>query len=62
MGDKIDKSHSQALSSGGYHYLPAKAHHYAFTKAATILQVSGEGAFDINYLNPADNPAKSAKK
>jgi quercetin dioxygenase-like cupin family protein len=62
MGDKIDKSHSHALSSGGYHYLPAKAHHYAFTKAASILQASGEGPFDINYLNPADNPAKSAKK
>jgi hypothetical protein len=62
MGDKLDKSHAHALSSGGYHYLPAKAHHYAFTKVATILQVSGEGPFDINYLNPADNPEKRAKK
>ncbi|HXM80677.1 MAG TPA: cupin domain-containing protein [Burkholderiales bacterium] len=61
-GDKMDKSHAHALSSGGYHYLPAKAHHYAFTKAATIVQVSGEGPFDIVYLNPADNPEKAAKK
>ena len=62
MGDKVDKSHSHALGSGGYHYLPAKAHHYAFTKAATVVQVSGEGPFDIVYLNPADNPEKEAKK
>jgi len=28
----------------------------------TVVQVHGEGPFDINYLNPADNPDKSAKQ
>jgi hypothetical protein len=62
MGDTWDQSHAHALSAGGYHYLPAKAHHYAFTKVATVVQVNGEGPFDIVYLNPADNPEKNAQK
>ena len=62
MGDKMENAHAHALKGGGYHYLPAKAHHYAFTKAAAVVQVSGEGPFDIVYLNPADDPEKNAKK
>jgi uncharacterized protein DUF4437 len=61
MGDKLVAKQAQALKAGGYHYLPAKMHHYAFTKAATVIQVSGEGPFDINYIDPKDNPAPAAK-
>lgn len=61
-GDKADPAHAQGLKPGGFHYLPAKAHHYAFTKTATILQIHGEGPFDIIYINPDDDPQKKAKK
>ncbi|HVQ60791.1 MAG TPA: cupin domain-containing protein [Burkholderiales bacterium] len=61
MGDKLVAKEAHALKAGGYHYLPAKMHHYAFTKAATVIQVSGEGPFDINYIDPKDNPAPAAK-
>lgn len=56
MGDKMSEKAARALKAGGYHYLPAKMHHYAFTKTATVIQISGEGPFDINYLDPKDNP------
>lgn len=56
MSDSVDKKTAQALQAGGFHHLPAKAHHYAFTKAPTVLQISGDGPFDINYLNAADDP------
>ena len=59
MGDKMETAHGHGLSSGGYHYLPAKAHHYAYTKAPTVVQINGEGPFDITYINPADDPAKA---
>ena len=63
MGEKMDKAKATELKSGAYHYLPAKTNHYAFTKGhATVIQVSGEGPFDINWVNPADDPAKMAKK
>jgi len=61
MGDKLAAKEARALKTGGYHYLPAKMHHYAFTRAATVIQVSGEGPFDINYIDPKDNPAPAAK-
>lgn len=62
QGDTMDAKHAHALRAGGYHYLPAKAHHYAFTKAATVVQVHGEGPFDIMYINDKDDPQKMAKK
>ena len=61
-GDKMDTGHSHALKTGGYHYLPAKAHHYAFTKVATVVQIHGDGPFDINWVNEKDDPQKMATK
>jgi len=62
MGEKFDQRRAKALGAGGFHFLPGKTAHYAFAKAPTVVQVHGEGPFDINYLNPADNPDKSAKQ
>lgn len=61
MGDKAVDKDAHELKAGGYHYLPAKQHHYAFTKTATVVQISGEGPFDINYIDPKDNPAAAKK-
>jgi quercetin dioxygenase-like cupin family protein len=61
MGDKTEKPKARALTAGGFHFLPGKAHHYAFTKAATVVQIHGTGPFDINYLDPADDPLKKTK-
>lgn len=38
--------------------MPKEMHHFAVTKGATILQVHGIGPFEINYVNPADDPRK----
>jgi len=61
-GDKVNKADEHALKAGAFHYLPAKAHHYAYTKEATVVQVQGNGPFDINYVNDAEDPQKTAKK
>ena len=60
-GDTVDKAHAHLMNAGGFHYLPAKAHHYAYTNAATVLQIHGEGPFDITYINPDDDPQKAKK-
>ncbi len=62
MGDKVDTSAAHALKAGGFHYLPAKQHHYAFSKGPTVVQLNGEGPFDITYLDPTDDPQKAMKK
>ena len=60
-GDMMDKAHAHPLKEGGFHYLPAQAHHSAYAGSKTILQVHGEGPFDITYINPADDPSKAKK-
>jgi quercetin dioxygenase-like cupin family protein len=60
-GDKIDMSKAHALNAGGFHALSAGDHHYAFAKAQTVVQINGTGPFDINYVNPADDPQKAKK-
>jgi hypothetical protein len=62
MGDKLDRNESQTLAPGGFVSLPAKMHHFAWTSAPTIVQISLEGPFDLYYVNPADNPQKSLTK
>jgi len=58
LGDKVDAKKATGLPAGGFHFLPAKAHHYAFSKAPAVVQVSGNGPFDVTYLNPADDRQK----
>ena len=58
MGDKIDRQASQTLEPGGFVSLPADMHHFAWTSAPTVVQISLEGPFDIFYVNPADDPQR----
>jgi hypothetical protein len=60
--DKFDPTMAHALYVGGFHYLPAKAHHFAFTRAPAIVEIHGHGPFDIIYLNPADDPQKARRE
>jgi hypothetical protein len=62
MGEKAEPSKAQALRAGGFHHLPGKTPHYVFTKVRTVVEGHFEGPFDINYINPDDNPDKTAKK
>jgi len=59
FGDKFSKRAAHALPRGGFHFLPGKEHHYAFSEGRTVVQISGNGPFDINYIDPADDPQKA---
>jgi hypothetical protein len=60
MGDAVDRQRSDALKPGGYVSLPAKMHHYAWTSAPTVVQISLEGPFDIFYVNERDDPQRTS--
>ena len=62
LSDKVEPAKAHALHAGGFHHLPGKTVHYVFTKVPTIVEGHFEGPFDINYINPDDNPDKSARK
>ena len=61
MGDKLDPK-TKALGAGAFYSMPSGMHHYFFTTKETIIQVSAMGPFQINYINPADDPSKTAAK
>jgi quercetin dioxygenase-like cupin family protein len=62
MGERGDEAATTALSAGGYALLPAKMVHYAWADDNTIIQAHGVGPFAINYVNPADDPARGNPK
>jgi hypothetical protein len=59
-GDKLDTATGTPVPAGGFMSMPAKAHHYAYTKKEAILQISSMGPWAINYLDPADDPRTTA--
>lgn len=61
-GETFDPARAHTLNVGAFHYLPAKVPHFAFSKAPTMVEIHGEGPFDIVYLNPADDPLKAGSK
>ncbi|MCD6061289.1 MAG: cupin domain protein [Moraxellaceae bacterium] len=62
MGDKVDAKRAHVLKQGGFHAIETQTHHYAISKTGAVVQLHGEGPFDITYVNPADNPDPAAKK
>ena len=59
MGDHFDPATARGLAATGFHDLPGRAHHYAFAKKPTVVQINGVGPFDITDLNAADDPQKA---
>jgi quercetin dioxygenase-like cupin family protein len=62
MGERGDESATTALGAGAYAFVAAKMAHYAWADEGTTVQAHGIGPFVINYVNPADDPAKGGKK
>ena len=61
MGDKLDKSKTEALAPGGFFSAQPKMHHFAWVSGETIIEISGIGPFDITYVDPKDDPSRMAK-
>jgi hypothetical protein len=61
VGDKFDESQAKTMAAGSFGSMPARMHHYAWTKGETEVQVHGNGPFKLIYVNPADDPSKMKK-
>ena len=61
MGDVYEPSTARGLAAGGFHMLRAGTRHFAYAKQPTIVQLSGNGPFDITYVKPADDPRTAAR-
>jgi quercetin dioxygenase-like cupin family protein len=61
MGENLDRSAAKTLPAGTYGFWPAGMKHAAWFDGGTVIQIHGVGPWQINYVNPADDP-RSAKK
>ena len=61
--EKLDPKLLHPMSVGSLVVAPAKHNHFATTKTGAVIQISATGPFDMNYVNPADDPRnKSTEK
>ena len=56
MGDKFDKSATQAMPAGTFGHWPAGMKHFAWANGETVIQLHGIGPWKIQYVNSADDP------
>jgi hypothetical protein len=57
MGDNFDVAKMTAFPPGSFAYLDPNMHHYGMAVGETVVQVHGAAPFQINYVNPSDDPS-----
>jgi quercetin dioxygenase-like cupin family protein len=60
-GEALDRDSARMLPAGSFGYWPAGMKHTAWSEGETVIQLHGVGPWQINYVNPADDP-RNAKK
>jgi hypothetical protein len=61
MGDQFDAAMAGGLPTGTFAFLAPKMHHFAWAEGDTIIQLHGVGPWQINYLDPANDPRLQKK-
>lgn len=56
MGDTFDKDAVQQMTAGTYGFWEAGMKHFVWIEGETIVQFHGDGPWNIEYVNPADDP------
>jgi quercetin dioxygenase-like cupin family protein len=62
MGDKFDESKMSGMSVGTFAWIKPGAHHFAMAKGETVIQLHGNGPWELNYVNSQDDPRKSTQR
>lgn len=58
-GRTFDETKLQDLEAGSFFSLPPGMEHFARAAEDTIVQLNGEGPWEIKYVNPTDDPRKA---
>lgn len=61
MGDKFDRTRTQAMPAGTYGFWPAGMKHFVWAKGETVIQFHGAGPWSLTYVNPDDDPRNGKK-
>lgn len=57
-GETVNREQAQALAPGSYFSLAPRMTHYAVAEGETVVQLASIGPWQINYVNPADDPRR----
>ena len=60
MGDTFNADSTKPLRKGQSGEIPARAHHFALTRGATVIEISSTAPFAITYVHPRDDPRNAA--
>ncbi len=62
MGDKYDKKTAHTIPTGAYTFVPKNMRHFAWHAPNSVIQIHGNGPFELYFVNPAEDPRKAASK
>jgi len=57
-GERLDRAAAQRLEAGSYFSLPPEMPHFAIMEGETVVQLTSVGPWEINYVDPADDPRR----
>ena len=60
-GETADPSKAQPLPAGSFIALPPGHVHHVFIDEDTVIQISTNGPWDLNYVNPKDDPRQKTQ-
>ena len=58
QGKAVNRQAAQALAPGSYFSLAPRMAHFAVAEGETVIQLTSIGPWQINYINPADDPRR----
>ncbi len=58
MADRVDPTVTRALEPGSYFSMPPGMAHFAIAEGETVIQLTSIGPWQVNYVNPADDPRR----
>jgi hypothetical protein len=61
MGETFDESALRDLDAGSLIVIPPESPHFVRVEGETEVQVHGVGPWALTYVNPADDPSKTAE-
>jgi quercetin dioxygenase-like cupin family protein len=60
-GDVLDRQATERLGAGSYTSLPPETRHFAIAEGETVIQLTSVGPWQINYVNPEDDPRRQQR-
>ncbi|MFW6076903.1 MAG: cupin domain-containing protein [Hyphomicrobiales bacterium] len=58
MGGMFDEDALERFEAGSYTVMPSRMRHFVVAEGETVIQITTVGPWEINYVNPADDPRR----